>query len=203
MNHQNVESDYKQKENEGLLEFAIRLETLWNKEKETTIEIFFKLFLEGIRDNEVKRKTKIWFEEQGNTEIFKKFVKEQGYIYTKIVINTAENFQKEKDEKQKDEDDEIVLLETESEQKDEDDEIVLSETESESDFDESDEVDEIVLLETESESDFDESDVNLSDFESESDFENDSKNFETGSREEIKNIIKSIDESLKEEEALL
>ena len=94
MNHQNVESDYKQKENEGLLEFAIRLETLWNKEKETTIEIFFKLFLEGIRDNEVKRKTKIWFEEQGNSEIFKKFVKEQGYIYTKIVINTAENFQK-------------------------------------------------------------------------------------------------------------
>ena len=132
MNHQNVESDYKQKENEGLLEFAIRLETLWNKEKETTIEIFFKLFLEGIRDNEVKRKTKIWFEEQGNTEIFKKFVKEQGYIYTKIVINTAENFQKEKDEKQKDEDDEIVLLETESDFDESD--VNLSDFELESDF---------------------------------------------------------------------
>ena len=203
MNHQNVESDYKQKENEGLLEFANRLETLWHKEEETTIEIFFELFIEGIRDNEVKRRTKIWFEELGNTEIFKKCIKEEGMSYTKVVMDTIEQFQKEKDEKQKDEDDEIVLLETESEQKDEDDEIVLSETESESDFDESDEVDEIVLLETESESDFDESDVNLSDFESESDFENDSKNFETGSREEIKNIIKSIDESLKEEEALL
>ena len=182
MNHQNVESDYKQKENEGLLEFANRLETLWHKEEETTIEIFFELFIEGIRDNEVKRRTKIWFEELGNTEIFKNCIKEEGMSYTKVVMDTIEQFQKEKDEKQKDEDDEIVL----------------SETESESDFDESDEVDEIVLLETESESDFDESDVNVSDFESESDFENDSKNFETGSREEIKNIIKSIDESLKD-----
>ena len=167
MNHQNVESDYKQKENEGLLEFANRLETLWHKEEETTIEIFFELFIEGIRDNEVKRRTKIWFEELGNTEIFKKCIKEEGMSYTKVVMDTIEQFQKEKDEKQKDEDDEIVLLETESE------------------------------------SDFDESDVNLSDFELESDFENDSKNFETGSREEdgkteIKNLIKSIDESLKD-----
>ena len=167
MNHQNVESDYKQKENEGLLEFANRLATLWNKEEETTIEIFFELFIEGIRDNEVKRRTKIWFEELGNTEIFKNCIKEEGMSYTKVVMDTIEQFQKEKDEKQKDEDDEIVLLETESE------------------------------------SDFDESDVNLSDFELESDFENDSKNFETGSGEEdgkteIANLIKSIDESLKD-----
>ena len=99
MNHQIIEPNYKQKENEGFVEFAIRLETLWNKEKETTIEIFFKLFIEGIRDNEVKRKTKRWFEEEGNTEIFKNFVKEQGRIYTKVVIDVAEKFQKEKDEK--------------------------------------------------------------------------------------------------------
>ena len=215
MNPQNIESNYKQKENEGLVEFATRLETLWNKEKETTIEIFFKLFIEGIRDNEVKRKTKIWFEVQCNTEIFKKFLKEQGYIYTKAVINTAENFQKEKDEKQKDENDEIVLLETESETDDEtetDDNDPInnySEIEDKSDFDESDvdlsdfELESDFEIEIEDKSDFDESDVNLSDFELESDFENDSKNFETGSREEdgkteIANLIKSIDESLKD-----
>ena len=132
MNHQNVESDYKQKENEGLLEFANRLETLWHKEEETTIEIFFELFIEGIRDNEVKRRTKIWFEELGNTEIFKNCIKEEGMSYTKVVMDTIEQFQKEKDEKQKDEDDEIVLLETESDFDESD--VNLSDFELESDF---------------------------------------------------------------------
>ena len=99
MNYQNNDPDYIQKENEGFLEFAKRLETLWDKEKEITIEIFFKVFIEGIRDTEVKINTKRWFEEVGNTEIFKNFVKEKGYLYTKIVIDVVEKFQKEKDEK--------------------------------------------------------------------------------------------------------
>ena len=99
MNYQNNDPDYIQKENEGFLEFAKRLETLWDMEKEITIEIFFKVFIEGIRDTEVKINTKRWFEEVGNTEIFKNFVKEKGYLYTKIVIDVVEKFQKEKDEK--------------------------------------------------------------------------------------------------------
>ena len=101
MNYQNNDPDYIQKENEGFLEFAKRLETLWDMEKEITIEIFFKVFIEGIRDTEVKLNTKRWFEEVGNTEIFKNFVKEKGYLYTKIIIDVAEEYQKEKDEKTK------------------------------------------------------------------------------------------------------
>ena len=104
MNHQIIEHNYKQKENEEFVKFALRLETLWIKGKETTIKSFCKLFINGIRDIEVRRKTKKWFYENRNTENFNNLIEKQGRGFLKVVIDTAENFQKEKDE--------IVLLET-------------------------------------------------------------------------------------------
>ena len=84
-----------QLKDEGLLDYSNRLERIWNR------EVFFEVFINGIKDQDVKRKTERWFKEQGNTKIFKNFVKERGYNYRSIVIRIAEAFQKEKDEDDK------------------------------------------------------------------------------------------------------
>ena len=99
MKNQNDESNYIQQKDEGYMDFAIRLHDWWIKEKETTKEnsyfrsrqCFFQIFINGIQDEDVKRRTNKWF-------------KKENYHFTTLVIEKAEDFHK-----QKDEDEQIIL----------------------------------------------------------------------------------------------
>ena len=85
---------YSQQKNEGYIEYLNRIESMWDNEKETVIEknqkFFFQLFINGIRDWDVKRKTNKWY------KIYKWF-KIEDCICIYNILETAEEFQKEKD----------------------------------------------------------------------------------------------------------
>ena len=89
------QSNTLQLNNEGLLAYSSRLERIWNR------KVFFEVFINGIQDQDVKRRTERWFKEHGNTKIFKNFVEQRGYNHRSLVIKVAEAFQKEKDEDDK------------------------------------------------------------------------------------------------------
>ena len=85
---------YSQQKNEGYIEYLNRIESMWGNEKETVIEknqkFFFQLFINGIRDEDVKRRTNKWY------KIYKWF-KIEDCICIYNILETAEEFQKEKD----------------------------------------------------------------------------------------------------------
>ena len=76
-----------QLKNEILLEYANKLERLWECREE-----FFKVFITVIHDNEVRNRINIWYyqqqDQQANPDIF-------------TIIKVARQFQKEKDEDDK------------------------------------------------------------------------------------------------------
>ena len=85
---------YSQQKNEGYIEYLNRIESMWDNEKETVIEknqkFFFQLFINGIRDEDVKRRTNKWY------KIYKWFnIEDCICIYN--ILEKAEEFQKEKD----------------------------------------------------------------------------------------------------------
>ena len=83
-------NDYDQETNEGTYAYANRIQRLWIEDEKTTRkncyfrtqEFFMRLFIDGLRDNKVKRRMQRWFKEQKNTNIT-------------IVINVADEFQQE------------------------------------------------------------------------------------------------------------
>ena len=86
MNTRN-KSKSNQLKNENLLEYSNKLERLSKYRKD-----FFKVFINAIQDDEVKRRIQIWYyKQQDNPDIYR-------------IIKVARQFQKEKDE-----DDEITL----------------------------------------------------------------------------------------------
>ena len=87
MNTQNKSILFTPLKNDILLEYANKLERLWECREE-----FFKVFITGIHDNEVRNRINIWYyqqqDQQANPDIF-------------TIIKVARQFQKEKDEDDK------------------------------------------------------------------------------------------------------
>ena len=85
---------YSQQINEAYIEYLTRIQCMWNNEKEIVIKtnqkFFFQLFINGIRDGDVKRRTNKWY------KIYKWFnIEDCICIYN--ILEKAEEFQKEKD----------------------------------------------------------------------------------------------------------
>ena len=85
---------YSQQINEEYIEYLTRIQCMWNNEKEIVIKtnqkFFFQLFINGIRDVDVKRRTNKWY------KIYKWFnIEDCICIYN--ILEKAEEFQNEKD----------------------------------------------------------------------------------------------------------
>ena len=85
---------YNQQKDEAYIEYLTRIERTWSNEKKIVIDtnqkFFFQLFINGIRDADVKRKTNKWY------KIYKWF-KIEDCICIFNILEKAEEFQKEKD----------------------------------------------------------------------------------------------------------
>ena len=99
MNTRNESKSIEQK-NEILLEYCNKMESLWECRKE-----FFKVFITGIQDDEVKNRIKIWYYQQHDQQV-------NPDIFT--IVKVARQFKKEKDE-----DDKITLPDFENEEESE------------------------------------------------------------------------------------
>ena len=89
---------YSQQKDEGYIDYLNRIESMWGNEKETVIEknqkFFFQLFINGIRNVDVKRRTNKWY------KMYKCFkIEDRICIYN--ILEKAQEFQKEKDNVEK------------------------------------------------------------------------------------------------------